>query len=120
MHDKLKTVFVYELVFNSTELVEIIKKLFKEYSDKINNLSEEVHQFGVTDGSIEYFRINNKVISGCNILEPYDILYVKKERPSYIPDQISDEEFYKNEDDLEILNTIYSKIIQAINKLKNN
>ena len=111
---KLKTQIKYILVYHSSVIADKIKEILKKYSNEIQSFPEEMDNPHIMDGGLRIIKFGNKTITGYNIIESQNKPYEKVNRPRYIPDSISDEEYERNETNLKILNIIYQEIQQVI------
>lgn len=111
--NELRTELEYTLIFKSIELAIRISEIFSHFSDTIKNLPSKMNNHDVLDGAIDYLRLKNKSVSGCNILTicPY------KRYDDFNHKYLDDKEL-KNEIGLENISKIYIEIQKVINECK--
>lgn len=112
--EKLKKQLKYIFLYQSPIAAEKIKQILTKYSKEIRNLPDEMYNPHIMDGGLRIIKFGDKTIKGYNIIEPQNNPYKKVKRPRYIPDSISDEEYERNETNLEIINKIYLEIQEVL------
>lgn len=113
---KLKKQIKYIFLYQSPIIAEKIKDILSKYSNEIINLPEELDNPHIMDGGSNNIKLGKKTIKGYNIIEHEDKPYKKVKRPGYISDNITDEEYERNEMNLETLNMIYQEIQEVLKR----